>query len=311
MNFKELVTKDQKIAPGHRSCAGCGFPQIARAVLASTDKPVVVANATGCLEVTTTIYPFSSWKVPWIHNAFENVASTISGIEKAFVALKKKGKIKQDIKFVAFGGDGGTYDIGFQALSGMLERRHDVLYVLYDNEAYMNTGVQRSSATPFGAATTTAPDGKVHHGKEEFKKDIAKIMVAHEIPYVAQTAMHDIADLTMKSAKAFEIEGPKFIVCLQPCMLGWGYPMEKTVEISKLAVETRFWPLYEVENGVYKLNYKPKKYVPITEWIKHQRRFKHLMKPENKEILAKLQKRVDDKWDEILRLCNEEKYELK
>jgi pyruvate ferredoxin oxidoreductase beta subunit len=300
MNFKELAVKPQKLVPGHRSCAGCGFPQIVRTILSSTDKPIVVANATGCLEVTTTIYPYSSWNIPWIHNAFENAASTISGTERAYAALKKKGKIKQDIKFVAFGGDGGTYDIGFQALSGMVERGHDVLYVLYDNEAYMNTGVQRSSATPFGAATTTAPEGKVIHGKEEFRKDISKIMVAHDIPYVAQASMHNVADLSMKAAKAFEIKGPKFIVCLQPCMLGWSFPMHLTVEMSKLAVETRFWPLYEVENGVYKLNYKPKKYVPITEWMKHQRRFKHLLKPENKSIVKKIQEHVDMKWNVFL-----------
>ena len=310
MNFKELAVKEQKLAPGHRSCAGCGFPQIVRTILSSIDDPIVVANATGCLEVTTTIYPFSSWKIPWIHNAFENAASTISGVERAYAALKKKGKIKGDVRFVAFGGDGGTYDIGFQALSGMAERGHDVLYALYDNEAYMNTGVQRSSATPFGAATTTAPDGKVLHGKEEFRKDISKIMVAHDIPYVAQAAMHDVNDISNKAAKAFSIRGPKFLNILQPCMLGWGFDMSKTVEISKLAVETRFWPVYEVENGVYKLNYKPKKFVHISEWLKLQRRFKHLLKPENKHLLDKVQEQVEKKWKEILKLCGEEEYKL-
>ena len=174
MNYKQLAEKmqKQKLVQGHRSCSGCGFPQIIRAILASTDKPIVASCATGCLEVTSTIYPFSSWNIPWIHSAFENAAATISGAETAYRALKKKGKIKEDIKFIAFGGDGGTYDIGLQSLSGALERGHDFTYVCYDNEAYMNTGIQRSSATPYGAATTTAPAGKVHPGKEQFRKNL-------------------------------------------------------------------------------------------------------------------------------------------
>src|SRR3989338_7372610 len=208
MNLKQLANKPQRFAPGHRSCSGCGFPQIVRTVLASTDNPVVVANATGCLEVTSTIYPFTSWKVPYIHSAFENAAATITGVESAYKALQKKGKLPKDkeIKFVAFGGDGGTYDIGLQSLSGALERGHDFLYVLYDNEAYMNTGVQRSSATPYGASTTTAPAGKVHQGKEEFRKDIMKIVGAHNIPYVAQASVSNLIDLTNKAQKAFSIK---------------------------------------------------------------------------------------------------------
>jgi len=673
MNFKQLAEKlkEKKLVPGHRSCAGCGFPQIVRAVLASTDKPLVVSCATGCLEVTTTIYPFSSWNIPFIHSAFENSAATIAGAETAFRALKRKGKIKDDIKFVAFGGDGGTYDIGLQSLSGALERGHDFLYVCYDNNAYMNclsldsfimtekglrriteirkgdkiyafnqkkgslvlkrctgvfdngvkkvyelntlhhtikatsnhpflvvkrtgkrggnklvwktlgelttkdevialkkllkeisynfpviklskkgdykvnkindikipkisspelmellglyvgdgwvrshkaeigfsipkntkarkrlkelyrkifrkeltgknkneihiysinlarfvdslgfgkgaknkiipawvftlsqkekeaflnglmlsdgyiiekshryvsasiellktlrlllqtmnyragkihqqtkkkgtfvvyrqlledssygyicfskkkgvnikkylsqtkqrdflvdneyfsservvsikfiqdeptldlrvegehnfvadgivvhnTGIQRSSATPFGASTTTAPAGKVHQGKEEFRKDFARVMIAHNIPYVAQASVSNLIDLTAKAEKAFSIKGPKVLLVLQPCTLGWKYPPEKTVEIAKLAVETKFWPLYEVENGKYKLNYKPSKDVPVTEYIKTQGRFKHLLKPENKEIIEKIQGHVNSEWEKLVRLC--------
>ena len=673
MNYKQLAEKlkEKKLVPGHRSCSGCGFPQIVRAVLACTDDPIVTSCATGCLEVTTTIYPFTSWNVPFIHSAFENSAATITGVETAFRALKKKGKIKDNVKFVAFGGDGGTYDIGLQSLSGALERGHDFLYVCYDNNAYMNclsldsmimtengleritkikkgdkiyafdqkngslvlkrctgvfdngikkvyelntlhhtikatsnhpflvvkrsgkkgenkliwktlgelttkdevivlkkllkegsykfpavhlsqkgdykvnkinnikipkisspelmellglyvgdgwvrlhkaeigfaipknnrarkilkeiykkifkkelkgehknemhiysvnlarfvdslgfgkgaknkiipswvftlpqkekeaflnglmlsdgykigeshryvsasidllktlrlllqtmdyrvgkihlqkkkkgtfvvyrqlledsnygyicfskkksvntkkylsqikqrnflidnpyfssekitsikfieeeptldlrvegehnfvadgivvhnTGIQRSSATPFGASTTTAPAGMVHQGKEEFRKDFAKIMVAHNIPYVAQASVSNLIDLTNKASKAFSIKGPKVLLVLQPCNLGWKYPPAKTIEIAKLAVETKFWPLYEVENGKYKLTYKPSKDVPVIEYIKSQGRFKHLLKPANKDLLDKIQVHVDSEWEKLLKLC--------
>jgi pyruvate ferredoxin oxidoreductase beta subunit len=305
MNYKQLAEKlkEKKLVPGHRSCSGCGFPAIVRAILACTDDPVVTSCATGCLEVTTTIYPFTSWNVPFIHSAFENSAATITGVETAFRALKKKGKIKDNVKFVAFGGDGGTYDIGMQSLSGALERGHDFLYVCYDNNAYMNTGIQRSSATPFGASTTTAPAGTVHQGKEEFRKDFAKIMVAHNIPYVAQASASNLIDLTNKAEKAFSIKGPKVLLVLQPCTLGWKYPSAKTIELAKLAVETKFWPLYEVENGKYKLTYKPSKDVPVIEYIKAQGRFKHLLKPSNKSILDEIQIHVDTEWEKLLKLC--------
>jgi len=305
MNYKQLAEKlkQRKLVPGHRSCSGCGFPQIVRAVLASTDKPIIASCATGCLEVTTTIYPFSSWNIPFIHSAFENSAATISGVEAAFRALKKKGKIKDDIKFVAFGGDGGTYDIGLQSLSGALERGHDFLYVCYDNNAYMNTGIQRSSATPFGASTTTSPAGKVIQGKEEFRKDFSKVCVAHNIPYVAQASVSNLIDLTNKAEKAFSIKGPKVLLVLQPCTLGWKYPPEKTVEIARLAVDTKFWPLYEGVDGKYKLTYKPSKEVPVLEYIKTQGRFKHLLKPENKHIVEKIQAHVDSEWKKLVKLC--------
>ena len=305
MNIKELAKKleTQKLVPGHRSCAGCGFPQIVRTVLASSDKPVVVSNATGCMEVTTTIYPYSSWNVPWIHSAFENSASTISGAETAYRALKQKGKIKDSINFVAFGGDGGTYDIGLQALSGALERGHNFVYVLYDNEAYMNTGIQRSSATPYGASTTTAPAGKVHPGKEEFRKDITKIVAAHNVPYVAQASIYNLMDLSMKAEKAFKAQGPAFINVLQPCTLGWRYNPSQTIKIAKLASDCRFWPLYEVEDGNYTLNYNPSNPIPIEEYLKTQGRFKHLFTPSNKYIIEKIQKHVDSEWEKLLKLC--------
>lgn len=302
MNLKELSLKENRFASGHRACAGCGFPQIINTVLKSTDN-VVASCATGCMEVTSTVYPHTAWKVPWIHSLFENAAATISGVETAYNVLKRKGKIKKDIKFVAFGGDGGTYDIGLQSLSGAAERGHKFVYVLYDNEAYMNTGVQRSSGTPFGAATTTSPDGKVHHGKEQFKKDIAKIMVAHNIPYVAQTTVAHWNDLYTKAEKAFNADGPAFLNVLQPCTLGWKFPGNMAIEIAKLAVESRFWPLYEVENGVYKLNYEPAKPIPVVDYLKTQGRFAHLFRPENKEILERIQKNVDEEWEKLLKMC--------
>lgn len=307
MNYKQLALKPQKFAPGHRSCAGCGFPPIVRAVLASTDVPIVACCATGCLEVTSTIYPFTSWKIPFIHNAFENSAATITGVEAAYKALKRKGRIPKDkeIKFIAFGGDGGTYDIGLQSLSGALERGHDFVYVLYDNEAYMNTGRQRSSSTPKGASTTTSPAGKVHQGKEEWKKDIMQIVIAHHIPYVAQASVHNLIDLTMKAEKAFKTKGPAFLVVLQPCTLGWEFPPDMTMEIAKLAVESKFWSLYEVENGKYKLNYTPANPIPVVDYLKPQGRFKHLFKPENAALLEQIQKRVDEDWEKLVKMCEE------
>ena len=302
MNLKELVTKPQKLTSGHRTCQGCGLPIVARSILRATDKPVVVACATGCMEVTTTIYPYSSWNVPWIHSAFENAAATIAGVESAYQALKKKDKVG-DIKFVAFAGDGGSYDIGLQSLSGALERGHDCLYVCYDNQAYMNTGIQRSSATPKGAATTTTPAGKVRQGKEEFRKDLTKIVVSHNIPYVAQASIYHWADLHNKAKKAFETKGPAFINILSPCILGWRYPSHMTMEIAKLAVETCFWPIYEVEQGKYKLNYQPSKKLPVTDFFKPQGRFKHLFKPQNRKILEEIQQEVDRRWQELQKLC--------
>jgi len=185
-NIKELAKKEDLFTPGHRLCAGCGAGIVARQTLMAIDTPVVVVSATGCLEVASTIFPFSSWNVPFFHSAFENSAATCSGVESAYKSLKRQGKITEDIRFIAFGGDGGTYDIGLQSLSGAMERGHRMLYICYNNEAYMNTGIQRSGATPMGAHTTTAPAGKIKQGKEQFRKDLTAIMIAHEIPFVAR-----------------------------------------------------------------------------------------------------------------------------
>lgn len=301
MNYKQYLAKPVRFTPGHRTCAGCGIPTVVRAVMAATDKPVIVGNATGCLEVTSTMDPYTNWNVPYIHNAFENAAATLSGVETAYRALKKKGKIKDDIKFVCFGGDGGTYDIGLQSLSGMLERGHDMVYVCYDNEGYMNTGGQRSSASPFGSSTTTDPAGKVRPGKQEFNKNFTEIAVAHNIPYVAQATIGNWADMMKKAEKAFNVKGPAVLNILTPCILFWKIPTDSAVQISKLAYETNFWPLYEVENGKYTLNYNPPNRKPIEEWMKSQGRFKHLLG--NAEIIEKMQKHYDDEFEKLKKKC--------
>ncbi|MCM8780294.1 MAG: thiamine pyrophosphate-dependent enzyme, partial [Candidatus Omnitrophica bacterium] len=243
---------------------------------------------------------YTAWATSFIHNAFENVAATISGVESVYAVLKKKGKIKEDIKFIAFGGDGGTYDIGIQSLSGAMERGHDMLYVCYDNEAYMNTGVQRSGATPRGAATTTCPAGTVISGKIQYRKDLTGIMVSHNIPYVAQASPGHWQDLIRKAEKAFSIKGPKFMNVFMPCNLGWGFLPDQGIEIAKLAVETCFWPLYEVENGKWKITYMPKEKKPIAEFYKAQKRFAHLFNEENKSFLDELQAYIDKVWQDLL-----------
>lgn len=302
-NLKQLSKKEELFTGGHRLCSGCGAGIIARQVLLACDKPVVIANATGCLEVATTIFPYTAWKVPWFHSAFENAAATISGIETAYNALKKKGKVAEDINFIAFGGDGGTYDIGLQALSGAMERGHRILYICYNNEAYMNTGIQRSSATPKGAHTTTAPSGKKSAGKVQVRKDLTAIMVAHNIPYVAQTAVGFHNDLISKVQKALASNGPAFMNIIQPCRLGWAYPPEDTIRLGRLAADTCIWPVYEVVNGKYKLNYTPKEKKPVIEWLKTQGRFKHLLASGNEDIIKQIQEDVDKNWEKLLKFC--------
>ena len=303
---KEL---SKNLAPGHSACAGCAFPSIVRTILGEATTPVVISNATGCLEVTSTIYPYTAWKTPYIHSAFENAAATISGVERAYVALRKKtlrqaqGALQKRIKFVAFGGDGGTYDIGLQALSGALERGHNFLYVVYDNGGYMNTGNQRSSATPFGSATETTPTGKESFGKMEMRKNLMEIVAAHHIPYLAQANIANLVDLKMKARKALAVDGPSFLTVFSPCTNNWKFPTSQYVAIAKLATETNFWPLYEIENGKYKLNWEPKTLKPVTEFLKTQGRFKHLFLPKNKLVLEKIQKIVNAEFARIARLC--------
>ncbi len=304
LNLKELSAEQDLLAPGHRLCAGCAESIVVRQVLHAVGQPVVVASPTGCLEVATSPYPYTSWRVPWIHNAFENVASTISGVETMCRSLVKQGKIEdKGIKFVVFAGDGATYDIGLQFLSGALERGHKFLYVCLNNEAYMNTGIQRSSATPLGAWTTTSPVGDAIPGKRENRKDLTAIIVAHNIPYVAQAAPHAWRDLMTKAQKAISADGPSFINVLVPCQRGWRYPQEETISITRLAAETCIWPLYEVINGEWKLNHRPSPKKPITDWLQSQGRFRHLLTPENTHIVDALQEIVDRQWDKLLERC--------
>ena len=306
LTLKELSKREDRLAPGHRLCAGCAESIIVRQILAAIDEPVVIANATGCLEVGTTIYPYTAWRVPWIHNAFENAASTISGAESAYRALVKRGRIEdENVKFLAFAGDGGTYDIGLQALSGALERGHQFMYVCLDNGAYMNTGIQRSSATPFGAHTTTSPAGKVIPGKQQFRKDMAAIAAAHNIPFVAQASPHRWKDLMRKTRKGVAANGPAFLNVLSSCNRGWRHPTDQTLEVTRLAVDTCYWPLFEVQDGEWKLSYKPKEKLPIEKWLETQGRFRHIFRPENKHMIGELQVEVDRRWERLLKLCGQ------
>ena len=304
-NMKVLAERQEaqvRFTSGHSLCAGCAEPMIVRTVLNSIEDPVVVANATGCLEVATSRYPTTAWNVPWIHSAFENAAATIAGVEAAYRALRRRGKITKRIRFVAFAGDGGTYDIGLQSLSGALERGHDFLYIVLNNEAYMNTGVQRSSATPRCASATTSPAGKAIPGKPQDRKDLTEIVAAHGVPYVAQASVSHLVDLANKVERAMSYEGPKLINVLSTCPLGWRTKRDSAISMAKLAVDTCYWPLYEVVEGVYKVNYKPKEKLPIEEWLKPQGRFRHLFKSEDgKKLIAELQAAVDRHWEELLR----------
>jgi pyruvate ferredoxin oxidoreductase beta subunit len=301
LTLKEISKKEVLLSPGHRMCAGCGAPTVVKMVLLASEYPLIAANATGCLEVSTCISDYTAWKIPWIHNAFENAAATISGVETMYRSLKKQGKIDKEIKFIAFGGDGGTYDIGLQSLSGAMERGHDMLYVCYDNGAYMNTGIQRSSATPFGADTTTRPAGSVIPGKTERRKDLTKILAAHNIPYAAQASPSHWMDLMKKVRKALDINGPKFMNIISPCNRGWRSRTDDSIMLSRLAVETCCWPLYEIENGVTKITVKPKEKKPVVDFLKPQGRFKHLFKPENEWVLNKIQEDIDKEWEKLQR----------
>jgi pyruvate ferredoxin oxidoreductase beta subunit len=284
-----LVTKKEPFAPGHRACIGCGEVLAVRLACKALGQNVVIANATGCMEIVSSPLPTTSWKVPWIHTLFENTAAVASGIESGLKVMMKKGRIaQQDIKIVAMAGDGGTSDIGLQALSGALERGHNFTYICFDNEAYMNTGIQRSSSTPYGAATTTSPAGKVSIGQVSWKKNMPAIAAAHNIPYVATACPSYPFDLMAKVEKAAATPGPAYVHILSVCPTGWRCPTDLSVRLGRLAVETGVFPLYEVEDGQYKLNFDFPELKPVTAYMKLQGRFRHL----SEDILAKIQERV-------------------
>jgi pyruvate ferredoxin oxidoreductase beta subunit len=238
----------------------------------------------------TTPFPESAWEVPFIHVAFENSAAVASGVESA---LKAQGK--EDVNVVAFGGDGGTVDIGLQSLSGAMERGHNMIYICYDNEAYMNTGIQRSGATPFGASTTTSPAGRESFGKTETKKNMPLIMAAHGIPYVATASIAYPEDYMKKVKKAAETKGPAYIHLHQPCTTGWGFDPSKTIEIGRKAVESGAWSLYEIDQGEFKVTYKPQKKIPVEDYLSTQKRFKHL----KQEQIDQIQAYVDANCEEL------------
>jgi pyruvate ferredoxin oxidoreductase beta subunit len=283
------LTQKEYFAPGHRACQGCAEALALRLVCKALGRNIVIASATGCMEVVSTPIPFTAWRVPWFHVAFENAAAVASGIESGLKVLMRKGRIpRKKIVTLAIGGDGGTADIGLQALSGALERGHNFTYICTDNEAYMNTGIQRSSSTPFGASTTTSPAGKVQMGQVTWKKNMAAIAAAHNIPYVATACPSYPIDLIQKVKKAAQVEGPAYIHILSVCPTGWRTAPELSIKLGRLAVETGIFPLYEVENGKYHLSMDFPQLRPIKEYLKLQGRFRHL----TDSMIEEIEKRV-------------------
>jgi pyruvate ferredoxin oxidoreductase beta subunit len=301
---KRQVTKEEYLAPGHRACIGCVEALEMRLALKALGPDTIVVSATGCIEIISSQLPWTSWRLPWIHTLFENTAAVASGIEAGLKVMERKGIVpKKKINIVATAGDGGTSDIGLQALSGALERGHNFTYICWDNEAYMNTGVQRSSSTPYGASTTTAPAGKNSIGQITWKKNMPLIAAAHDIPYVATACPSYPFDLMDKVAKAAAIEGPAYVHIFSVCPTGWGSGTEMGIEIGKLAVQTGIFPLFEVENGKYKMNVNPSKRKPVEEYLKPQRRFRHL----SPEDINLIQEKTDKEYEKLLELVEKSK----
>ncbi|MBC7246321.1 MAG: pyruvate synthase subunit beta [Actinobacteria bacterium] len=297
-----LVEKGEFFAQGHRACQGCAEALAVRLVMKALGRNTIVAMATGCMEIVSSPLPTTAWEVPWIHVAFENASAVITGCESGMKAMMRKGKLPpKKINFVAMGGDGATADIGMGQLSGALERGHDFIYVCYDNEAYMNTGIQRSSATPWGASTTTSPAGKLSKGQRTQKKDLPKIAIAHNIPYVATACPSFPFDLMEKVKKAAAIEGPAYLHILSVCPTGWRIPSEEAIRYGRLAVNSCVFPLYECEYGRYRLTYRPDPILPVREYIEGQGRFRHLT-PEDIEAI---QERTTAEYEKLVRLSEE------
>lgn len=294
----KLIEKRELFSPGHRACQGCGEVLALRLIMKALGEDVVVSNATGCMEIISTAYPHTAWETPYIHVAFENAAAVGSGVEAGLKALRRKGKIAdRDVKSVAIAGDGGTVDIGLQALSGAMERGHDLVFFCLDNEAYMNTGIQRSSATPFMAATTTSPAGKSIKGQRTGKKNVAEIMVAHNVPYVATACPSYPLDLMAKVEKAKKTKGPAYVHVYTVCPTGWRAPSEQTIKLGRMVVETGIFPLYEVENGKYRLTMEtPEPRRPVNDYLKLQGRFRHL----DPADVAKVQALVDLEYRKLM-----------
>ena len=296
----KLITKKENFAPGHRACIGCGEALAVRLACKALGDDVIITNATGCIEIISSQLPYTSWRLPWIHTLFENTAAVASGIEAGLKAMARKGRgLAVETKVVAIAGDGGTTDIGLQALSGALERGHDFLFMCFDNEAYMNTGIQRSSATPYGASTTTSPAGKASIGQFAWKKNVPAIVIAHNTPYVATACPSYPFDLMDKVKKGLETNGPAYVHILSVCPTGWRCLPELSVRMGRLAVETGIFPLYEVENGRYKLSFGFPKLRPVDDYLKLQGRFKHLSPDE----IKKIQTRVTEEYRKLKKMA--------
>ena len=295
-----LVEKAEYFTPGHRACQGCAEALAVRLAMKALGRNTIVAMATGCMEIISSPLPTTAWTVPWIHVAFENASAVISGCEAGMKVLTRKGKVaEKKINFVAMGGDGATADIGMGQLSGALERGHDMVYICLDNEAYMNTGIQRSSSTPYGASTTTSPAGKVSIGQKTQKKNLPQIAVAHNIPYVATACPSFPFDLMEKIKKAANTKGPAYVHILSVCPTGWRIPTSDSIRYGRLAVDTGVFPLYEVVDGKYRMTYEPQKLRPVEDYLKGQGRFRHL----GDKDIEKIQRRVSQEYEKILSKC--------
>ncbi len=295
-----MLPKEELFTSGHRACQGCAEALAVRIVCKALGRNSIVAMATGCMEIVSSPLPTTAWQIPWIHVAFENAAAVASGVESGLKALMRKGRLPhKKITIAGMAGDGGTADIGLQALSGAMERGHDMIFVCYDNEAYMNTGIQRSSATPFGASTTTSPAGKVKAGQETWKKNMPEIMAAHGIPYVATACSAYPIDLYEKVKRAALVKGPAYVHCLSVCPTGWRIPSGDAIRYGRLAVETAAFPLYEVIDGKYQLTFDSPKLKPITDYFKGQGRFRHL----TPEAVARIQERITRDYEKLRAKC--------
>jgi pyruvate ferredoxin oxidoreductase beta subunit len=308
LKLKDMLKKSPILSSGHRMCAGCAAPTVVKLMGMALRGPTIVCEATGCLEVATTIYPYTAWEIPWIHVAFENVSAVASGVIEAIDVMREKGRVdKEHVDVIAIGGDGGTFDIGFGSLSGMLERGHDVVYMVYDNGAYQNTGIQRSGATLPGQETTTSWAGKVEPGKRERKKPIADIVAAHKIPYVATVDPYHYRDFVTKFRKAIEVDGPAFIHAYSPCPRGWRSQTGRSIELAKMAVETGIHPLFEVIDGEEWIMSGPSKNLkelkPLEEYWATQGQFRHLKDPKWNDFKKQIQDQVNHDWELLRKRC--------
>ncbi|MFX1261282.1 MAG: thiamine pyrophosphate-dependent enzyme [Promethearchaeota archaeon] len=308
VSIKDMLKKSPILSSGHRMCAGCAAPTVVKLMGMALRGPTIVCEATGCLEVATTIYPYTAWEIPWIHVAFENAPAVASGVIEAMDVMREKGRYEHEhVDVIAIGGDGGTFDIGFGSLSGMLERGHDIVYMVYDNGAYQNTGIQRSGATLPGQETTTSWAGKVEPGKRERKKPIAEIVAAHRIPYVATVDPYHYRDFVTKFRRAIEVDGPAFIHAFSPCPRGWRSPSGRSIELAKLAVETGIHPLYEVIDGEEWVMSSPSKNLkelkPLEEYWETQGQFRHLKDSKWDGFKKQIQDQVNHDWDLLKKRC--------